>query len=102
MKLNLHDLPYPSRRSATVARSGVVATSQHLAAQAGYETLRAGGSAVDAAVARQGLGQALSELVGEGWLRERDALALVEPLMRGNARDLFPIFGRDVGVTSRP
>ena len=45
-----------------------------------------------AAVARQGLGQALSELVAEGWLRERDALDLVEPLMRGNARALFPIF----------
>ena len=46
-----------------------------------------------AAIARQGLGQALAELVAEGWLRERDALDLVEPLMRGNARALFPIFG---------
>jgi predicted TIM-barrel fold metal-dependent hydrolase len=45
-----------------------------------------------AAIARQGLGQALSELVADGWLRERDALDLVEPLMRGNARALFPIF----------
>ena len=40
----------------------------------------------------RGLGRALSELVSEGWLRERDALDLVEPLMRGNARALFPIF----------
>ena len=46
-----------------------------------------------AAIARQGLGQALSELVSEGWLAERAALDLVEPLMRGNARSLFPIFG---------
>lgn len=45
-----------------------------------------------AAIARQGLGQALSELVDEGWLAERAALDLVEPLMRDNARALFPIF----------
>jgi uncharacterized protein len=45
-----------------------------------------------AAVARQGLAQALSELVEEKWLTEAAALDLVEPLMRGNARALFPIF----------
>jgi predicted TIM-barrel fold metal-dependent hydrolase len=43
-----------------------------------------------AALARQGLVQALAELVDEGWLREGDAVALVEPLMRGNAGELFP------------
>jgi hypothetical protein len=48
-----------------------------------------------AAIARRGLGQALSELVADGWLTEARALDLVEPLMRGNARELFPIFGRD-------
>jgi uncharacterized protein len=46
-----------------------------------------------AEIARQGLAQALSELVEEGWLTERQALDLVEPLMGGNARALFPIFG---------
>jgi predicted TIM-barrel fold metal-dependent hydrolase len=45
-----------------------------------------------AALARQGLTQALAELVEEGWLREQDAHALVDPLMRGNAHELFPIF----------
>jgi len=53
-----------------------------------------------AALARQGLAQALAELVDEGWLREADAFALVDPLMRGNAHALFPIFERE-GLTPR-
>lgn len=42
-----------------------------------------------ASIARQGLAQALDELVAEGWLSESAALDLVEPLMRGNAWELF-------------
>ena len=42
-----------------------------------------------AAIARNGLTVALSELVHEGWLTEHEALALVEPLMRGNAWNTF-------------
>jgi len=42
-----------------------------------------------AAIARHGLAQALSELVDEGWMDEQEALALVEPLMRGNAWNVF-------------
>jgi uncharacterized protein len=42
-----------------------------------------------ASIARQGLAQALDELVGEGWLASHAALALVEPLMAGNALALF-------------
>ncbi len=44
-------LPYPSQRMPTLARRGIVATSQVLAAQAGTEILAQGGNAVDAAIA---------------------------------------------------
>jgi len=42
-----------------------------------------------AIMARQGITQALSELVEENWLTLDDALQIIDPLLHGNARQLF-------------
>jgi len=44
-----------------------------------------------ARLARRGIARALEELVAEETLGLDDALALVDPLMRGNARAIFRI-----------
>ena len=61
------------RRSEVMARNGMVATSQPLAAQAGLEILKKGGNAIDAAVTMSAM------------------LSLVEPMNVGPAGDLFAI-----------
>ncbi len=62
-----------SNRYPTVAKNGMVATSQPLAAQAGLEILKLGGNAIDAAVATAA------------------ALTVVEPTSNGIGGDAFAI-----------
>ena len=55
-----------------------------------------------AMLARRGITLALSELVEEGWLELDDALELVEPIMHGNARQLFNLKEKEKALRNAP
>lgn len=70
---NVSNYPYNSRRMVTYARKGMVATSHHLAAQAGLDVMKRGGNAIDAAVATAA------------------CLTVVEPCSNGIGGDAFAL-----------
>ncbi len=73
MKYNPEEYKYPSRRSTVYGHKGMVATSNPLAAQAGLEILKAGGNAIDAAIATAA------------------CLTVVEPTSNGLGSDAFAL-----------
>jgi predicted TIM-barrel fold metal-dependent hydrolase len=48
-----------------------------------------------AIIARQGISLVLAELVMEGWISIDNALELIDPIMRGNARRLFALDNKE-------
>src|SRR6201996_3040726 len=108
----------PQTRSEVLARNGVVATSQPLAAQAGLQILKQGGNAFDAAVATAAVLNVVEpESAGVGgdvfvlaWVaKEKKLIALnasgraasgatPEHLAERGARNKMPVYGIDAAT----
>ncbi|HUV41672.1 MAG TPA: amidohydrolase family protein [Sedimentisphaerales bacterium] len=55
-----------------------------------------------AVIARKGIALALSELVEEGWLSLDDAMETIEPVMNGNARQIFNLSEKEKILKKAP
>jgi len=73
LKFDALHYPTPSKRTLVFAQNGMVATSQHLAAQAGLDIMKMGGNAIDAAIATAA------------------CLTVVEPTSNGIGGDAFAL-----------
>lgn len=110
MHMDLESLVWVGRNQPVLARNGMVATSQPLAAQAGLAILRQGGNAVDAAIATAAVlavvepastsiggdafaliwdGDKLHGLNGSG----RAPLSLTAERVREQGHDMVPAYG---------
>lgn len=109
-ELDLQHSPYTIERVPVIARNGVVATGQALAAQAGLAVLRRGGNAVDAAIATavmltvveptsNGIGSDAFALVWDGNRLHglnasgRSPAALTPEVVRAAGHDTMPAMG---------